>query len=403
MMTDSSSQDSTVIQGNTFMETLPSARLDTLLVEMQSWVSANQVIAQDESLPFSDLLLQIERQKTSYLELCQASGETLQERLSKQSPIALIESIIDLCTPSRAALDIDPLSLGDDRPSKSTLTSWREVSESIVAPHSSTVMEVPDGFTIGTPKWSLSENQKRLISLRESEDSEPKMRSVKPRKEPIFKSADQALNELNEFLELELDSDPKLLKHRLLQIINSRLINHEDDRLCEALVGVEIPHGKRLKALRKSVRDYQIRLEREAEEELVTEERVWALAHHFKHKTITLIGGKSKLSTLNRLREMIPQAEISWWETEAHTGERIMKSLERRARSGSTDVILLLTSFIGHRISKRFLPLDQYPLHGGRALQVRLIDKGYGISKLTQKLEECVLHFPVTQPTVTQL
>ena len=56
MMTDSSSQDSTVIQGNTFMETLPSARLDTLLVEMQSWVSANQVIAQDESLPFSDLL-----------------------------------------------------------------------------------------------------------------------------------------------------------------------------------------------------------------------------------------------------------------------------------------------------------------------------------------------------------
>ena len=80
-----------------------------------------------------------------------------------------------------------------------------------------------------------------------------------------------------------------------------------------------------------------------------------------------------------------------------------MKSLERRARSGSTDVILLLTSFIGHRISKRFLPLDQYPLHGGRALQVRLIDKGYGISKLTQKLEECVLHFPVTQPTVTQL
>ena len=70
-------------------------------------------------------------------------------------------------------------------------------------------------------------------------------------------------------------------------------------------------------------------------------------------------------------------------------GERTLISLEQSARSGGVDVIILIKSFIGHRVSTRFAPLHGKRFSEGAPLQVRYVSRGYGISKIKRLLLEC--------------
>ena len=259
-------------------------------------------------------------------------------------------------------------------------------AELIVQP----IVELPKDFSIGKAVWKPSQTQlKRLHQPQQHKKNSSYLRSIKV-KTYAFKSAELALNHLAGLLEQEY-SDEKFSEELEIVLKNSPL-DKRDPRLCELLVGIDLPLGKVFKALRRAVRDYQTQIEADAYEELSSPaEDAWDFAHHFAGKRIELLGGNPRPETVSRLQKALPNAHIHWTHAEGKSGDKIVGSLERKAQSGSIDVILLITSFMGHSVSRPFIPLNRLKLdESGRRLNVRLVRGGYGLSTLKAELMNCI-------------
>ena len=248
--------------------------------------------------------------------------------------------------------------------------------------------EIPSDFSIGQKTWGLSASQRELMS----KPSIPKhTKAPKSKTEKYaFPNAELALNHLTSLLDQEYTHEQ--FARELKKILKKSPIDERDPRLCELLFGIDLPNGKTFKNLRKAVRDYQKSLELEETQELSSpEEQAWPFADHFKGKHIELIGGNPRRETIERLEKVLPGAIIKWTCAEGGVGERQLSSLEKQARSGSIDVVLLITAFMGHYVSRRFKPLNRLALDKhGRHLNVRLVRGGYGLSRLKAELLHCL-------------
>jgi hypothetical protein len=106
----------------------------------------------------------------------------------------------------------------------------------------------------------------------------------------FFPNAESALNHLTSLLDQEYTHEQ--FARELKKILKKSPLDKRDPRLCELLVGIDLPNGKTFKSLRKAVRDYQESLELEETQALsLPEEQAWPFAGHFEGKHIELIGG----------------------------------------------------------------------------------------------------------------
>jgi hypothetical protein len=199
-----------------------------------------------------------------------------------------------------------------------------------------------------------------------------------------FQTAEHALNYVRE--QLEVGASGERLEYVLNQALNSPL-RGSDSRLGDLLLNVDIPNGRSLKVVRRVQRQLLTELEDDLK---ATPNREWEHAELFAGKRIELVGGDIVHRVLDRLRANIPQAEINWNPTHLKGGDLGMKSLERSARSGAIDIILLITSFIGHRVSTRFYKLNRREFVAGKVLRVQYVDRGYGLSKIKSHLLCCI-------------
>lgn len=246
--------------------------------------------------------------------------------------------------------------------------------------HYEPVDSLPENLSIGTRKWSLSEAQINRIN-------QPTFINRPPKNKLKFETSEIALNHLIECLNQDL-TDQKFA-YELEQVLKHSPLKSDDSRLCELLADIDIPDGKVFRKLRRSIRAYHLLVQDELSV-LDTPSQAWPFAEHFSGKSIKLIGGTPRIEIVDRLKQVLPHADIEWIEAENGLGLQQLKSLERSAKAGSIDVFLLITAFMGHHISNRFMPLNHYPIDShGRRIHVRLIRGGYGLAKLKLALLEC--------------
>jgi hypothetical protein len=337
------------------------------------------------------------KQKTVYQEQQQQLGTLLYGLLQGNEPKQVIEQLAELFHSKQE----NKLKNGLENIDQIQIDPKQEISELISKTESEKqskantqpmnvipIDEIPSDFSIGQKTWKLSASQRELLN-KPSITKHTKTPKSKANNH-VFPNAESALNHLTSLLDQEYTHEE--FAHELKKILKKSPLDKRDPRLCELLVGIDLPNGKTFKSLRKAVRDYQESLELEETQALsLPEEQAWPFAGHFEGKHIELIGGNPRRETIERLEKALPGASIKWTNAEGGMGERQLSSLEKQARSGSIDVVLLITAFMGHYVSRRFKPLNRLALDAhGRHLNVRLVRGGYGLSRLKAELLHCL-------------
>ena len=252
------------------------------------------------------------------------------------------------------------------------------------------IVQIPLDFSIGQAIWKPSHSQLQQLHNPQG----PRKRTLKLQassmQKYVFKNSEVALNHLTNLLNQDYSIDE--FAQELKKILKRSPLDKRDPRLCELLVGIDLPNGKVFKALRKAVRNYQAQLETEESQELTSPaEQAWSFAQYFTGKHIELVGGNPRTETISRLEKILPGAYIHWTRAEGKVGDKQLGSLKRQAQSGSIDVVLLITAFMGHATSRYFMPLNRLKLdENGRRLNVRLVRGGYGLSRLKHELINCL-------------
>ncbi|MAD60896.1 MAG: hypothetical protein CMH49_05205 [Myxococcales bacterium] len=252
------------------------------------------------------------------------------------------------------------------------------------------IVQVPLDFSIGQAVWKMSHSQLQQLHNPQRPKQRPLNLQASSMQNNVFKNSEVALNHLTNLLNQDYSIDE--FTQELKKVLKKSPLDKRDPRLCELLVGIDLPSGKIFKALRKAVRNYQAQLETEERQELTSPaEQTWPFAKYFTGKHIELVGGNPRTETVSRLEKVLPGAYIHWTRAEGKVGDKQLSSLKRQAQSGSIDVVLLITAFMGHGTSRHFMPLNRLKLdENGRRLNVRLVRGGYGLSKLKHELRNCL-------------
>jgi hypothetical protein len=151
-------------------------------------------------------------------------------------------------------------------------------------------------------------------------------------------------------------------------------------RLCALLVErVAELTSPAFKTLRGKIRKFA-----KAQQEVDASPAPWAIAPALAGKRILLVGGDRTTGVLERLRTHLPGASLDWVETSPSSGIRQVQAARERIAQGTVDMVLLITSFISHKVSD---VLTDARKGASGNVYFQAIKRGYGLTQLRLALE----------------
>lgn len=207
-----------------------------------------------------------------------------------------------------------------------------------------------------------------------------------PPEEPF--NPERALDDLREALAGGLTDE--VLGERLRTMLRNGM-SPQDPRLGDLLAEhVERLHGSDLKTLRSAIR----RAARSAAETGgEAEAGAWPLAGTLTGKRLVLVGGDRHGQAHQRLQERLPGVQVDWIETTPTGGTRQVQALVHSINYGAVDVVLLVQSYLSHKVSRA---IAEAARASPTKVRVQVVRRGYGMSQLLDALTRCV-----TQPADT--
>lgn len=140
---------------------------------------------------------------------------------------------------------------------------------------------------------------------------------------------------------------------------------------------------KRLKGLRKSIRDYKKELEAEGQEAENDNSQVpedWPYWELTRGKRLLVLGGDKRETAQERLQSAFDFESADW---ESGLNHNRIKSAARKIEHGFYDVVILLARFAGHDIDDAVRgPCKDTGTH------FIIIERGYGVSRVKYHMEQ---------------
>lgn len=201
---------------------------------------------------------------------------------------------------------------------------------------------------------------------------------------------ERALDELDQLV--SNDEDGTVVRDFVLNMLKNGM-SYGDVRLISMLPRyVDLLEGSELRQLRSKIRKFDRKLEEYQSNLKTTEEYINSSS--FIDKKITLVGGDRRQDLLNWLNKILPNSKIDWVETSRNGGTRQVDSLVDSINYGGVDYVLIILSFLSHKISKKVMDAAQGNPHG---VQAEYVIHGYGRVEILNALDRCLAVSPALE------
>ncbi|RDV37604.1 hypothetical protein DV096_13960 [Bradymonadaceae bacterium TMQ3] len=128
--------------------------------------------------------------------------------------------------------------------------------------------------------------------------------------------------------------------------------------------------------------------EKDAEPDFVDEllPEDWPWREVLKSSRVVMVGGDSRPDALARIEQTFEPRKFEWLTVNGSENLRQVQSLTGRMQQGSVDIVILLTSFLSHKVSDMITDA-MVKAHG---VSLVYVNRGYGITQLRQGIEDFV-------------
>lgn len=144
--------------------------------------------------------------------------------------------------------------------------------------------------------------------------------------------------------------------------------------------------GAALSKLRQAIdaADAESEAEAEFQDDLLPED--WPWREVLNNSRIVMVGGDSRPDALARIEQTFAPRKFEWLTVNGSENLRQVQSLTGRMQQGSVDIVILLTSFLSHKVSDMITDA-MVKAHG---VSLVYVNRGYGITQLRQGIEDFV-------------